>query len=117
MTTRELADVIRGFRFTFANEDRLQEGIAGALADAGIDAEREVRIDARRRIDLLADRIGVEVKVDGSSANVARQVARYLESDLLDGLVLVTNRVRHLRVPPVVHGKPVEVVTLARHGL
>lgn len=112
-----IAAAVRGFRFRYASEDELQRGIAKALAGAGFVVEREVRLDGASRIDLLVDRVGIEVKVDGNARTVARQCARYLAHEPLDGLILVTNRVRHLRLPAEVNGKPIIVIELAGAGL
>lgn len=113
----QIATYIRACRFTYHDEARLQEGIAAMLADIGLSVEQEVRLDSRCRIDLAVDRVGIEVKVAGRAAEVRRQISRYLASDRLDALVLVTNRVRHLSVPDRIHGKPVRVVTLVEAGL
>lgn len=108
----EIADVIRRHRFRYADEAMLQEGLAAALEEAGVTVEREVRLDAHCRIDLMIGRVGVEVKVNGTLAQVRRQVERYLKSDLLDGLVLVSGRARHVGLHGDFSGKPVRVVTL-----
>lgn len=115
-TLDDVQAAIRAHRFSYSDEDRLQEGLAAALSGS-FPVEREVRIDARSRIDLVAGRIGVEVKVAGTVAELQRQISRYLASDLLDGLVVVTTRVGHLALPIAIHGKPVAVVTLAGQGL
>jgi hypothetical protein len=116
-TAEAIAVVIRAHRFHHATESELQEGIAAALVVAGYRVEREVRLSARDRIDLLVDRmIGVEVKIAGEPRAVARQLARYAASDQIRGLVLVTNRVRH-RPLPLMHGKPVVVASLLGAGL
>lgn len=116
MSGAEIAAAIRRRRFVYATEDRLQEGIAAALAEDGCDVAREARI-AGGRIDLLVGRVGVEVKVAGAAGDVARQLRRYLEGGDVDELVLVTSRVRHLRLPEAIAGRPVHVVTLAGAGL
>jgi hypothetical protein len=108
-----VAEKIRAHRFHYADEDRLQRGLAALFGDQ---AEREVRLDSRSRIDLMVGRVGIEVKVAGKPSAVLRQVERYLASDQLDGLVLVTTRVRH-RPPAIVNGKPVRTVSLAGGGL
>jgi len=108
-----VAAAIRSFRFRYGDEDQLQEGLAEALSGAGFEVQREVRLNAEDRIDLLVDRVGVEVKVAGSTARVARQLARYAKHDLA-GLVLVTNKLRHS--PPEL-SMPVEVVCLAGASL
>lgn len=104
-------------RFRFGNEDMLQRGILEALEQAGIRAEREVRLDGRCRIDLLAaDTVGIEVKVAGHPTDVRRQVERYLAFDRIGGLVLVTTRPRHADVAPSA-GKPFRIVQLAGGAL
>lgn len=108
-----VAAAIRRFDFRYADEDQLQEGLANALLSEGFDVKREVRLGPGERIDLLVDRVGVEVKVKGSSAQVARQLARYGRHDL-DGLVLVTTKLRH--APPSLP-IPIEVVCLAGASL
>lgn len=105
----DVAQVVRGYRFVYASEEELQRGIAGALEREGYTVEYEAHLNARDRIDLLIGRVGVEVKIAGSAAEVARQVDRYLASDLIDGLVLVTGRARHTLLDA--HPR-VEVVTL-----
>jgi hypothetical protein len=111
VTVGEIAGLIRGFRFSYTSEEQLQAAVAGAIRSQGLDVEREVTISPGCRIDMMVGRVGVEVKVHGPVSSVSRQVARYLESDRVDGIVLVTTRVRHLRIGSP--GKPVEVVTLA----
>lgn len=117
MTTAEVAAAIRGKRFSYSTEDDLQAAISEVMTKAGIEHVRELAI-AGGRVDLCVQgRVGVEVKIAGSPAEVQRQIGRYLAGDDLDGLVLVTSRVRHLGLPDEIHGKPVEVVTLAWAGL
>ena len=108
---------IRGCRFRYADEDQLQEGLTAALRAAGFEPEREVILSPRDRIDLLVDRVGIETKVAGRRDALRRQLERYAESDRVDVLVVVTNRVRHLRLPIEINGKLVIVVTLAAAGL
>lgn len=107
----QVVDVIRGHRFRYVDEDELQQGLAAALSAAGLRVEREVRLDARSRIDLLVERVGVEVKVGGPAAALERQVQRYAASDAVDAVVVVSSRVRHLRLPAELNGKPVEVLS------
>jgi hypothetical protein len=104
--------IIRAHRFTYCDEKQLHEALTGALADGGITAAREVPLNARDRIDLLAGRIGIEVKIAGATTRVLGQLQRYAHSDKLDALVLVTTRARHLQLPGEVGGKPLAVVSL-----
>jgi hypothetical protein len=93
-----IADIAAA-RFRWATEDDLQRGLAEALAAKGHVVEREIRLNARDRIDLLVDRVGIEVKTAGATRDVERQLLRYLESDLIDELVLVTAKAMHRRIP------------------
>lgn len=81
--------------FCYASEADLQAAIERVFDVAGVHAEREVRLTARDRIDFLVDRVGVEIKIDGGSRDVERQLRRYLESDCIDGVLLVTTRSKH----------------------
>lgn len=109
MTAAAVAAVLRRYRFRYQTEDDLQAAILVALERNGIEARREVRLGSRHRVDLLAGGVVVEVKVQGSDADVRRQLLRYAAEDACDGIVLVTNRVGH-RPPETLVGKPVEVV-------
>lgn len=91
---------ISNVRFLWSTEDDLQAGIYAALREAGLLPTREVRLNARDRIDLVVDRVGIEVKVASTWRDVARQLNRYLESDRFDDVVLVTTRATHLQIPP-----------------
>lgn len=105
-----IAAIVRAHEFRYSSEDQLQQGLTELLAQQGFDVAREVRLNPRDRIDLLVGRVGIEVKVAGTNANVARQCARYLKSDKIDELVLVTNRTRHV----LGVGPDVQVVSIAR---
>lgn len=113
--TQVVASALRSYSFRFQDEDALQRGIGEVLA--GFEFSREFRIDGRSRLDFMvhmAHEIAIEVKVAGAAAEVQRQVTRYLESDKVDGLVLVTTRRRHRSV--VTADKPLEIVWLGYAG-
>lgn len=107
-----IADAILGHRFHFSGETELQDGIGLALAEAGIEAEREVRLTLGERIDFMAGGVGIEVKVKGSRADLMRQALRYARCDEVSGLLIVTTLARHKGVPEALNGKPVVVVHL-----
>jgi hypothetical protein len=94
-TVDEVLDVLRRCEFHYASEYDLQAGIAAALEGEGLNVHREVRLGASDRIDVLVDRVGIEVKVAGSTEAAVRQCTRYLQSDQLDDVILVTSRARH----------------------
>jgi hypothetical protein len=115
-TSGDVLNALRGYRFRYANEEQLQQGVETALRASGLPTQREVRLSARDRIDLLVGRVGIEVKVASNWETVLRQLRRYARSDLLDEIVLVTDRVRHGRIPLELDGKPVHVHCLAMNG-
>ena len=87
--------------------------IAEALAAAGLEYEHEYRLGPRRRIDFRVGRIGIEVKKGRpASSALAAQLRKYLESDELDAVIVVTQRVT--RVPNAIDGKPVVLISLNR---
>jgi hypothetical protein len=112
-TATQVADVIRGQRYRYADEHDLQAGIAAALEQAGIPARREVPLSSTDRVDFLAGTIGIEIKVAGQTASVRRQLARYARSLEVSELILVTTRSAHRPMPPTLEGKPVHIVWLS----
>lgn len=111
-----VAEAIHRYRFRWHTEADLQAGLAGALTDAGFTVEREVRLSAHDRVDLMVGTVAVEVKVAKGRAAVANavasQLARYAAHPEVSALVLVTTTVRHKAMPAVMNGKPVSVVVL-----
>ncbi len=104
-----LVEHISSARFNFTSEAELQAGLAQHLA--GFKPQVEVRLNEKDRVDLVVEDIGIEVKVDGSRADVLRQLHRYANSGVLGALILVTNRTRHT-VPPTINGIPVILISL-----
>ena len=91
----------------------IHAAVARALSEAGLDYEHEYRLGPRRRIDFRVGRIGIEVKKGRpATSELTRQLRRYLESDTLDGVIVVTQRVTAL--PDTLCGKPVYLVSLNR---
>ncbi|MBO0872641.1 MAG: hypothetical protein J2P19_04560 [Pseudonocardia sp.] len=111
-TAGAVAAVVTAHRYRYANEADLQAGIAAALRSAGYPVRREVPLSRRDRIDVLVDRVGVEVKLAGRLPDVTRQLARYARTGRVDELVLVTTRAEHRRCPDRLNGLPVQVAWL-----
>lgn len=109
---RQVEHAIRAYRFAYASEDALQAGVAAALFHAGFSPRREVTIAKGCRPDVLVDRVAVEVKTSGSAGEVARQLRRYLDTGKIDGIVLVTTRVSHLRLQRAIADKRLAVIAL-----
>lgn len=119
-TTQAVVEAITRGRFSYRNELQLHDGIVIALNTAGIPVDasmREVRLSVGERIEFLLAGLGIEVKVDGPTHAVWRQLARYAASDQVRELLLVTTRARHaVGAPTELRGKPVTVLVL-RGGL
>jgi len=106
-----LVEAVESHRFPLLDEDHLQGALAAVLV-----GRREVQLSLGGRVDVLVGRIGVEAKVAGSAEDVFRQVLRYSHSPELAGLLIVTTKESHTRVPPMAGGKPVRVA-IARGGI
>lgn len=107
----QLYEVLVATRFRHGNEDELQRGIAEALQRAGFAVQREAYIGVGERIDLLVQRIGIEVKVKGPTAEVRRQLTRYARSGAVDFLILVSTKAHHGRLNGV-HLDDIPVLTV-----
>jgi len=91
----------------------IHAAVAGALDAAGLDYAHEYRLGPRCRIDFAVGRVGIEVKKGRPAASqLAAQLRRYLESDALDGVIVVTQRA--LPLPATINGKPVRLISLNR---
>lgn len=116
MTTAHIDGVVaalKRYRFAFTNEGELQSGIAEVLGRAGIAFEREHRLAAADRIDfMLPDGLGIEVKIDGATNALIRQVHRYVQHEAIKALIVVAGRTRLAGLPTEMNGKPVVVVSL-----
>lgn len=109
----ETAAMLRGYRFAFTNEDELQTAIAQVLSDRGVSFEREHRLSGADRIDfLIAGGLGIEVKIDGATNALLRQVNRYVQHDAIKALVVVVSRTRLAGLPTELGGKPIVAVSL-----
>lgn len=100
------------------SEDDLQASIKTYLDSKEVYPEREARLsDGHSRIDLLAGGCGIEVKIEGSWANVVRQLTRYAKCREISSLVLVTSRAKHHHIPDQLCGKPLSLVSLVGNAI
>jgi hypothetical protein len=111
-----VSQALLSVRFNIKNEMDLHAGIAEALDLARVEYQREVRIGPTSRIDFLCGRIGIEVKIKGTPADVRRQMTRYAASDRIDSLVLITTKHIHCCLPEQINGKTVETIWLGFQG-
>lgn len=105
--------MIRGYSFWYSREAELQEGIYQALTLAGLEFVEQARLTPKERLDFLVGGVAVELKVAGGTRPLEAQLTRYCRLDEVTGVVVVTTRVRHLALPRVIEGKPVELIGLA----
>lgn len=119
LTAQAFVGYLGRCRFQFGTEDDLQAGISGLLLSQGIAHRREVRLTPRDRIDFLFEGgLGVEVKIDGPTASLVRQLARYAASTEVSEFAVVTSRRRHvLELPAEAGGKPVAVAYVGSAAL
>ena len=91
----------------------IHAAVAEALAGAGLAYAHEYRLGPHCRIDFAVGRVGIEVKKGRpATTQLVRQLRRYLESDVLDGIIVVSQRATAL--PDTICGKPVRQVSLNR---
>lgn len=111
MSRAKIAELLTSYKFNFSDEKQLQQGIAGVLEVHNIPFEREVTLSAKDIIDFMIGKIGLEVKIQESFADVARQLHRYAQLEEIDELILVTTKSQH-QMPAEINGKKVTVVNL-----
>jgi hypothetical protein len=114
-TAEQIAMRLRSFRMRTGQESDFQHDVATILARDGCVFEREYDLGpGRGRIDFYLPEIrtGLELKVKGTLADVARQLQRYATSREIEALVLVTGRTRLAAMPETLGGKPVHLVSI-----
>ncbi len=108
VTIQSLLAVLERVRFRYTCETELQDGVAQALANAGLPYAREKSLSSRDRPDFLVDgHIAVEIKIQGTFAQAVRQVNRYAEHQDVKTILLLGSPHWLVTVPPVIGGKPV----------
>lgn len=110
MTLDELHEGLSRYKYRFDSEVVLQDALQAALETLGYSYQREVKLDAKSRIDFLVGALGIEVKVGGGLAPMLRQIHRYLAFPEVEGLLLVTTKSSHKGLVSVLQGKPVRVL-------
>jgi hypothetical protein len=115
MDAQAIAATLLARVYRWMDEYGLQDQIEQVLTEAGaVGVEREVEVGPRCRIDLVVARVGIEVKVKGAPADVARQLQRYAATGRFDAFVLATTVHAHRGMPETLGGVPVHVAYLAK---
>ena len=95
------------------SEMELHEQARQALLDAGLEAEHEVRLAARCRIDFMSGSIGIEIKKSRPNPSALRaQLARYAACEPVSELIVVAPR--GVNLPRMIGGKRITFVALER---
>ena len=79
----------------------------------GASCEREAHLGPGDIIDFLVGSVGIEVKIDGSLSSITRQLHRYAQYERIGSLILMTTRMKHLRLPDEMNGKPLVVILVS----
>lgn len=110
----EIIDALSAVRMPAQPEEYdIHAQVAMALGAVGLEYAHEYKLGPRCRIDFRVGRVGIEVKKGRPvTAALTRQLRRYLESEALDAVIVVTQRVT--RLPAQIGGKPVYIVSLNR---
>lgn len=94
-------------------EEQLHAQVAQALMENGLEAQHEVRLAPRCRIDFMSGGVGIEIKKSRPErAKLIAQLTRYAACDQVDSLVVAAPRGVYL--PKMIGGKRVTMVALER---
>jgi hypothetical protein len=108
-SAEEVAKILGRYRLTFHSEGELQTAIGEILTEEKIAHEREVRLDARNRLDFLCDGgLAIETKLAANKGPAAlrRQLQRYAVSDRVSAILVVSSGFIS-GVPDILDGKPI----------
>jgi hypothetical protein len=120
---KQIKEAVAKHHYNFSSEAELNAALHTVLSTVeSATLRREVKLSPQSTIDYtITERsglhvvVGVEIKVDGSYTNVARQLLRYARTGKLDALVLVTPLMRHwTHLPPTMNGVPVHFANVGR---
>ena len=109
-----LVKELKGYSFNYTNEDDLQRGIHEVFSMIDEPLEREYILSSKDRIDFYWPRhkVGVEVKIDHALTALTRQVHRYVQHEDINGILVVTGKIRLNAIPQTINGKPVYLHSL-----
>lgn len=95
------------------SEEGLHAMIGSALCAAGIEAQHEVRLAPRCRIDFMAGSVGIEIKKSRPQRTaLLEQLARYAACGQVTELVVIAPR--GVNLPKAIAGKRVTMLALER---
>ena len=90
---RRLATELPRYRYRFADENELHDGIATVLDTIELNYQREYAASTADRFDFLLDGgVVIEAKVNGSLAQAVQQIDRYCKLEVVHGIAIVTTK-------------------------
>jgi len=109
-----LVDTLGKYNFNYTNEAELQQGLICVFQTLDEPFETEHRLSKEDRIDFYFPymKVGVEAKIDHPLSALTRQLMRYVQHNSIDGLLLVSGKVRLTNLPESMNGKPVRSYSL-----
>jgi DNA-binding LytR/AlgR family response regulator len=114
MNATELVELLEKSRMRTITEETFQVATAQALTDAGVEFKREHPLSRGDRVDFMVGDIALELKIDGSSTEVLRQLQRYAQHEEVQAIVLLTSRSKLCRMPNSLNNKPLYVALIQR---
>ena len=110
-------NTLKKIRFLISDEKALQTEIEKSLNGSGVDFVREFYFDnSKDHIDfMIADTIGMEIKIKGSRKKIYEQCVRYCNHGRITSFILVTNR--SMGFPKEINGVPCYVLNLSKAWL
>ena len=112
--TRRVVQAISTIRCAAAcTEEQLHAQVAQALAENGLEAQHEVSLATRCRIDFMSGCVGIEIKKNRPErSKLIAQLTRYASCEQVHALVVAAPR--GVNLPKAIGGKRVTMVALER---
>lgn len=117
MTVATLLPIFAGYRYTHTNEALLQQAIWQILTENRIEFLQEYHITQFDRPDFFVSGIAIELKVNGTTSEVTRQLDRYAAHESVTEIILITTRSKHRKCAGHLRGKKVTVLWIGGNAL
>lgn len=103
---------LAGHAAIVSTEEELVRVARRLFDEAGLPYISEHRLNARDRIDMFADGLGIEFKIESSVSDLLRQLDRYASCPEIRALLLVTTRRRLANLPASLRDVPLVTVCM-----
>lgn len=104
-------------RFPLNKESETQAAIEHALKQMQVEYVREYKLDENSRIDFYIPKfkLGIEVKIKGSRADIQSQCVRYAMHNQIEAILLMTSR--SVNISGLYFNTPVLVINMGKAWL